>query len=398
MPSSSAVRRRAETRWFAVLPIDNTVDAAIPPRRSATGRRYRRRAFQPPSGSVVFRRIPHALDRVLYGRLVIRETLQTGLSSCIGLGSSPARRNAPDPDSAVSVAVRSRLLHSAGASWIGHFHQAEPSSHLPLRTVTAARMHIGSRLTARPSTLRPEPSRLSLLRRRSTSVGTVVRAKATERRADWRCRSPLRKDALVSDFAVCARNLGCYSKRRSAWKSVPSGGAVRMAPGVHRFPWRRNASDPSLAVGTDLAAVRVGINHLAGKIRRGIRFFCAVRALGSSSARLRNAAHCQGLPRAEARLVPFSRLVAGNASSPVIAERRRSIRRSSCRSLELDSSTRDEPKRQSELPHCKQQGWRKGRGFFHLLARSRQKPRPPTSSPKTRRWVRARGKGPDAFT
>jgi hypothetical protein len=73
--------------------------------------------------------------------------------------------------------------------------------------------------------------------------------------------------------------------------------------------------------------------------QRCSRFVRAVRALGSSSARLRNAAHCQGLPRAEARLVPCSRLVARNASSPVIAERRRSIRRSSRRSLEPDSST-----------------------------------------------------------
>jgi hypothetical protein len=44
-----------------------------------------------------------------------------------------------------------------------------------------------------------------------------------------------------------------------------------------------------------------------------------------------------------------------------------------------------EPKRQSELPHCKQQGGEKGEGFFRLLARSRPKPQPPASSPKTRR-------------
>jgi hypothetical protein len=57
---------------------------------------------------------------------------------------------------------------------IGHSHWAEPSSHLPLQTVTGARVRVGSRLAARPSALRPEPSRESLLRRRSTSVGTLA--------------------------------------------------------------------------------------------------------------------------------------------------------------------------------------------------------------------------------
>jgi hypothetical protein len=77
MPASSAVCRCAETRWFAASPIDNTVEAAVSLHRSATVRHFRRRAFVPPSGSVVFRHIERAMDRVFDGRLVIRETLQT---------------------------------------------------------------------------------------------------------------------------------------------------------------------------------------------------------------------------------------------------------------------------------------------------------------------------------
>lgn len=219
-----------------------------------------------------------------------------------------------------------------------------------------------------------------------------------ERGAVWRCRSPRRKDTLVSDFAVCARNSGRYTKRRSVWS---------------KRAFRRCRSAGAWGPPVSAAPKRFGSLRRRGHLLRGSarrnrpccwknqrcsRFVHAIRALGSSSARLRNAAHCQGLPRAEARLVPKSRLVAGNASSPVIAERRRSIRRSSRRSLEPDPSTRDKPKCQSELPRCKQQGWRKGRGFFRLLAWSRPKPRPPASSPKTRRWVRARGKGPNAIT
>jgi hypothetical protein len=123
---------------------------------------------------VVFRHIERALDHVLDGRLVIGETPQTGLSSCLELGGSPGRRNAPDHDLAVSGAVRVRPFHGAEASRLGHSHLAGPSSHLPFQTVTGARKHSGSRLAARPSTLRSRPSRQSLLRRRSTSVGTVV--------------------------------------------------------------------------------------------------------------------------------------------------------------------------------------------------------------------------------
>jgi hypothetical protein len=151
----------------------------------------------------------------------------------------------------------------------------------------------------RPSALRPRPSQKSLPRRRSASARTVVRAKTDERRAVWRCRFPLRKNALVTDFAVCARNPVRFAPSAGApGSSVPSGGAVRRVLGVGRFPRRRNALEPSFAVGTDLAAVRVWIGRAARRIQRCSRFVRAVRALGSSSARLRNAAHCQGRHRA----------------------------------------------------------------------------------------------------
>lgn len=73
MPASSAVHRSAETHWFAASPIDGAFEAAVPPRRSATVRRFRRLAFSQPSGWVVFRRIERALDRILDGRPVVRE-------------------------------------------------------------------------------------------------------------------------------------------------------------------------------------------------------------------------------------------------------------------------------------------------------------------------------------
>lgn len=100
-----------------------------------------------------------------------------------------------------------------------------------------------------------------------------------ECRAVWRCRSPRRKDALVSDFAVCARYLDRYSKRRSAWKkaylqAVPFGGRLGSAgfrgteaPRIPASPWAPTSR-----------LVRVGIGCVAGRIRRGSRFVCAVRA------------------------------------------------------------------------------------------------------------------------
>jgi hypothetical protein len=135
---------------------------------------------------------PHRTHIVFDGRLVIRETPQTRPSGCFRLGC---------PRGAETLQVQLRLRR--------------PSGHLPYRTACA--LHIGSRLADRPSALRPQPSWQSLLRRRNTSVGTVVWTKTMERRAGWRCRSPQRKDALVSDFAVCARNPDRYTTRRSAW-------------------------------------------------------------------------------------------------------------------------------------------------------------------------------------
>jgi hypothetical protein len=50
MPASSAVCRCAETHRFTTSPVDNTVEAAVPPCRSTTVWRFRRRALVPPSG------------------------------------------------------------------------------------------------------------------------------------------------------------------------------------------------------------------------------------------------------------------------------------------------------------------------------------------------------------
>jgi hypothetical protein len=280
---------------------------------------------------------------------------------------------------------------------LGHSHRAEPSSHLPFQTVTGARERFGSRLAARPSALQSRPSRQSLLWRRSTSVGTVVRAKTVEHRAVWRCRSPQRKDALVSDFAVCARSLDRCSKRWSAWKSAPSGGAVRKAPGSAGFrgtkapripasPWaptsRLCASESVALLGKSSAAVvrlrgpRVGLKLCAAPQRRALP--------GTSSGRGPIGPLFQTRRR--------ECVESGDRRAPSL---RPETEQAVARARLVDSG---EPKCQSELPHCKQQGWRKGRGFFSPARVVETEAKTPPSSPKTRRWVRARGKGPDAVT
>lgn len=64
-----------------------------------------------PSSTLRLGRFPphrfRALDRVINGRPIIGETLQTRLSSRLRLGGSLMRRNAPDPDFAVGEAIRS---------------------------------------------------------------------------------------------------------------------------------------------------------------------------------------------------------------------------------------------------------------------------------------------------
>jgi hypothetical protein len=129
-------------------------------------------------------------------------------------------------------------------------------------------MRVGSRLAIGPSALRPKLSRKSLLRRRSVSAGTVVREKTIERRA-FRCAVLLCAKTRWFPTSPSARAIRTATPDAGATgSSVPSGGAVRKVPGVHRSSRRRSASDPGLAVGTDLAAVRVGTSRIAGRIRR----------------------------------------------------------------------------------------------------------------------------------
>jgi hypothetical protein len=109
-------------------------------------------------------------------------------------------------------------------------------------------MRVESRLTVRPSAQESLPSQQSLLRRRSTSVGTVVWAKTKERRVGWRCRSPRRKDALVptspSARAIRTATPSAGAPGKSVLQAVPFSGCVGQtdlrgagAPWIPVSPW-----------------------------------------------------------------------------------------------------------------------------------------------------------------
>jgi hypothetical protein len=259
-------------------------------------------------------------------------------------------------------------------------------------------MRVESRLTIRPSAQRSKPSQQSLLRRRNTSVGTVVWVKTMERRVGGRCRSPQRKDALVptspSARAIRTATPSAGAHGSSVRQAVPFSGCLGKTD-------LRGAGAPWIPASPGASASRLCASESAaepekssGAVESSARSARWARALrGSATPRI--ARDFLG-PKPDWSLVPDP--AQENASSPVIAKRRRSIRRS--RGGRKNSTRRlgTNPRVGASFPAASSRDGEWGEGFFRLLAWPRPKPRPPASSPKTRRWVRARGKGPDAVT
>jgi hypothetical protein len=221
-PAGSTVRLRAETLRLAASPTGDTVERAFPRHRSATVEHFRGE----PSGHPPVQSFPPHRTRIVFdSRLVIRETLQTGPSGCFRLGC-------PRGAETLQVQLRHR----------------RPSSHLPFRTACA--LHVGSRLADRPLALRPQPSRQSLLRRRSTSVGTVVwtrpwsvvpdgGAGLLSAKTRWSPTSPSAR--AIRTATPSAEALGL-----SILPAVPASGC----PERSRSPRRRSALNPNFTLGT----------------------------------------------------------------------------------------------------------------------------------------------------
>jgi hypothetical protein len=219
MPTDSAVRLCAETLRFAVSPIDPTVEAAFPMHRGATVKRFRRRAFLPPAGSIVFRHIERAVGRIIHSRLVIRETLQTRLAGCFRLElhqraetlqirtrhrrghlkkPTPQRRSAADRTSSSGRAFKPPSA-SDGHRCACALDPDVPSDLPPDWLRPPGSPCFGAEAPRWGPSFELSPSSL-------VPVGGAVLLCA--------------KDAWVSDFAVCARIPDRYTKRKTLGGSV----------------------------------------------------------------------------------------------------------------------------------------------------------------------------------
>jgi len=158
-----------------------------------------------------------------------------------------------------------------------HFHGAEASRlGLPIQPSRQATFRVrwspvreARRIPTRRTTIGPTASAFTRVPASAPRPLGWDGRSSKDHRASCRLAVPVSsaQNALVTDFAFCARNPGRYTKRRSAWIKRPFRRCRSVGAWEKRSPQRRSAVDTRLAVGTYVAAVRVEIGQKTGKIQ-----------------------------------------------------------------------------------------------------------------------------------